>query len=437
MRTTASVASIPELDGAETVVSVYPLPRTDAPDFALEQLERPAVAPVPDTASPDARSTPADPSAVAGQNRSEGDWKRHVVVAGDNLSLILQRMGVTSTTVHAVMSAQGDATALRKLRPGQTLAARLGDDGLEALRYEVDALTTLQVVRADGGFAADRVQRPSERVETAAHGVIQSSLFIAAQGAGLSDRLIMQLAEIFGWDVDFTLDLRPGDHFSVVFEEIHAGGDKVADGNILAAEFNTRGRRLRAVRFEGAPGKADYYSPEGKSLRKAFNRNPLPVTRITSRFNPNRLHPIFKTRRPHRGVDYGAPRGTPVRATGDGTVVHAGRKGGYGNAVVLEHGKTYRTLYAHLDRYASGVRTGSRVRQGQLIGYVGATGWATGPHLHYEFQVNGVHKDPLTVALPTALPIAVEDRLAFEQASAPLLAALDAVSRTHDVAAVR
>ena len=365
---------------------------------------------------------PPSPNADAASGPSS--WRVHGIRPGENLSLILAGMGVSATQVAAL--AEADATrVLRNLRPGQQLSVQLDENGVAALRYDVDALKRLEMSRAPTGFTQRLIEQPTEHIQALATGTITSSLYAAAQSAGLSDRLVMELAEVFGWDIDFTLDLRAGDRFTVVYEQVHARGEHVSDGPILAAEFVNKGRVLRAVRFTNAAGRTDYYTPTGQGLRKAFNRNPLPVTRITSRFNPNRLHPIFRTRRPHRGVDYGAPTGTPVRATGDGVVVSAGRKGGYGNAVVLAHGRSYRTLYGHLSRFARGLHSGQRVRQGQLIGYVGATGWATGPHLHYEFQVNGVHKDPLRVQLPHSEPIADGELPRFSAGAAPWLAALD------------
>ncbi|HCO44439.1 MAG TPA: peptidase M23, partial [Gammaproteobacteria bacterium] len=227
--------------------------------------------------------------------------------------------------------------------------------------------------------------------------------------------------------------LQPGDRFAVVYNEISVDGEKVRDGDILAAEFVNRGKVLRAVRYTDPNGRTGIYKPDGSSLRKAFNRNPLPVTRITSRFNPNRVHPIFKTVRPHRGVDYGAPTGTPVRVTGDGRVAFAGRQRGYGNVIIIDHGRGIRTLYAHLSRFAPKLSAGQPVEQGKVIGYVGSSGWATGPHLHYEFQVNGKTKDPLTVALPQAQSLPDAYKRHFTSQTARWVAALDALS-TRQVA---
>ena len=221
-----------------------------------------------------------------------------------------------------------------------------------------------------------------------------------------------------------------GDRFALVFEEQFKDGEKIGEGPILAAEFTNRGRRIRTVRYVDPTGHTEYFSADGRSMRKAFLRTPVNFTRISSRFSFNRRHPILHKMRAHRGVDYAAPRGTAVKASGDGRVVFAGRNGGYGRTVILKHGSTYTTLYSHLARFAKGIRSGKRVGQGQVIGYVGSTGLATGPHLHYEFRVRGVHRDPLKVKLPQAAPLAEEYLADFTTKAEPLFANLDLIGRT-------
>lgn len=233
-------------------------------------------------------------------------------------------------------------------------------------------------------------------------GIIDRSLFDDGQGAGLSDRLIMELAEIFGWDIDFVVDLRRGDSFAVLYEEKYWQGQKVADGDILAAEFINQGREFRAIGFRTDNGRMQYYSPDGFVLQRAFLRTPVKFSRVSSLFSNSRYHPILKTWRAHHGVDYDAPVGTPVRATASGRITALGWNGGYGNMVAIRHAGPYSTLYAHLSRYRAGLRAGQTVEQGEIIGYVGRTGLATAPHLHYELQVNGVHRDPLTFELPSS-----------------------------------
>jgi murein DD-endopeptidase MepM/ murein hydrolase activator NlpD len=395
-RTAESLASIPERLNEPPVERPYPLPAIDAGgDVALEQIDE--------------------------------AWLEHRIRPGESFYKAMRAMGFEPDTVQSVMGSGKVARSLLDLKPGQVLRAQAPDGELEALDFEIDLLNRLEVRRNENGYSARLRTRPTETSVAQASGVVSSSLYLSAQQAGLSDRVIMELAQMFGWDIDFTQDLQPGDRFAVIYNHVTLDGQKVRDGDILAAEFVNRGKTYRAVRYVGPDGRVAVYKPDGSSMRKSFTRNPLPVTRITSRFNPQRLHPIFRTVRPHRGVDYGAAVGTPVQVTGDGRVAFAGRQGGYGNVVIVDHGRGNRTLYAHLSRFAPSLARGQGVTQGQVIGYVGATGWATGPHLHYEFQVNGQHKDPLTVALPNVeLPDAY--RRHFRDQTAPWLAMLDAAT---------
>jgi murein DD-endopeptidase MepM/ murein hydrolase activator NlpD len=396
-RTAESLASIPERLNAPAVERPYPLPEVEAATgVALEQLDE--------------------------------AWLEHRIRPGESFFEAMRAMGFGPGTVQSVMDAGQQARSLLDLKPGQVLRASAADGELMALDLEIDPLNKLEVRRDFDGYSALLHTRPTQTVQAQAAGVINSSLYMSAQQAGLSDRLVLELAEMFGWDIDFTQDLQPGDRFAVIYNELTADGEKVRDGDILAAEFVNKGKVLRAVRYTDPDGRVAVYKPDGSSMRKAFSRNPLPVTRITSRFNPNRLHPIFKTVRPHRGVDYGAATGTPVQVTGDGQVAFAGRQGGYGNVIIIDHGRGNRTLYAHLSRFAPKMRVGQRVNQGQVIGYVGSTGWATGPHLHYEFQVNGQTRDPLTVALPNAQPLPDAYRRHFLTQTSGWVAKLDALA---------
>ena len=261
--------------------------------------------------------------------------------------------------------------------------------------------------------------------------MINSSLFESGADAGLSDKVIMNIAGIFAWDVDFVLDIRRGDNFYVQYEEIWQEGEYVADGEIIAAEFNNNGRTHRAIRFIDSGGFSDYYTPEGDSVRKAFIRAPVDFTRVSSNFNPRRRHPILNTIRAHRGVDYAAPRGTPINAAGDGKVIFRGVKNGYGKTVILQHGGNITTLYAHMSNYIAKAGVGKRVRQGETIGFVGATGLATANHLHYEYRVNGVHRNPRTVTLPQAEPIDEQYRDRFLASVEPILKELEQFKRTQ------
>lgn len=361
-----------------------------------------------------------------------GEWQAFPVRSGDNLAAVFKRAGLGPRDVHQVINAGGRAGELVRLFPGDTVELRLDEAGtLHGVRYELNETETLLVTRSGEDELTSEVQtRALERRVAEAHGSIDSSLYMAGLDAGLDDRLIMELAGIFGWDVDFALDLRKGDSFVVIYEELYRDGEKLRNGDILAAEFINRGERYRAIRFTEPDGDSDYYAPDGRSMRKAFLRTPVNFARVSSNFNPSRLHPIHGTRRPHLGTDYAAPPGTPIKAAGDGKIIHRGRKGGYGHTVIIQHGTRYTTLYAHMRGYRRGLSVGDRVQQGDVIGYVGSTGLSTGPHLHYEFRVDGTHRNPRTVDLPEATPIAAEYRDEFEAHSRDYIARLDTLSRT-------
>lgn len=358
------------------------------------------------------------------------DWVTVEVQRGQSLSQIFEAQGLGFSESIAVTKLNAESARLKHLRAGDKLQLRkTPENRLAELRFEFDGSNTLHVRRdAEDRLEAVTTAIEFERRRTQAMGIIENSLFLDGQRAGLSNRLLMQMAEMFGYDIDFALDLRLGDRFAVVYEELYRNDEKLRDGDIVAAEFVNRGRSFRAVRFIDEAGNAAYYTPEGDSIRKAFLRTPVDFARISSRFNPNRRHPILNTIRAHKGVDYAAGSGTPIRATADGKVEFLGVKGGYGRVVILKHGSQYTTLYAHMSRYRSGLRTGSSVRQGQVIGYVGASGLATAPHLHYEFRVNGVHKDPVTVPLPRANPLPQSVVARWKVESAPVLAQLDAMA---------
>lgn len=359
------------------------------------------------------------------------EWTTVTVRPGQTLSDIFDKEGLGFSDAMAIANLGGDASQLKTLRPGEKLSLRkTDDDALDELNYEIDDTHTLQVRRTDSGFDAVTIEAEIDRRPTQLTGTITSSLFAAAQKAGLSNRLVMEMADIFGYDIDFALDLRDGDRFSVVYDQLYKDGKKLKDGDIVAAEFINRGHTYRAMRYVDADGNATYYTPDGNSLRKAFIRTPVSFTRISSGFTTGRLHPILNVIRAHKGVDYAAPIGTPVKATGDGIIKFVGVQHGYGNVVVIQHGPKYSTLYGHLSRFRKGLRVGAHVRQGQVVAYVGMTGLATGPHLHYEFRINGVHKNPVTVALPRANPLPARVVATWRADNAEVLARLDSVSKT-------
>jgi len=284
----------------------------------------------------------------------------------------------------------------------------------------------LKVSRDGAGFSADVLNNPLESHVRTVSAVIDRSLFEAVEAAGAHDQTALALAQIFGWDIDFALDIRPGDSFTVTYEELYENGKFVKDGAVLAAMFKNDGRVYRAARYIEPTGHANYYTPAGRSLHRAFLRTPVDFTRVSSTFDLHRLHPILNLIRAHKGVDYAAPTGTAVHAAGDGRVRYAGPKGGYGNVIEIDHSAGIVTVYGHLSRFAQGVHVGRRVSQGEVIAYVGMTGLATGPHLHYEYRVDGVFKNPQNVHLPDALPIDPQWLADFRTKSAPLFTSLDA-----------
>ncbi|MGQ0383268.1 MAG: M23 family metallopeptidase [Gammaproteobacteria bacterium] len=328
-----------------------------------------------------------------------------------------------------------DLAALRKLpdvrysldiiRPGDVIQLTHLDGEIRSLTRRVSETATLLVTRAGDGFNANIVENPLEIQERKLSGTVQSSLYVAVSEAGGTDGLAVSLADVFKYDIDFVNSVQPGDRFVVAFQQQFQDGEFVRDGDILAAEFVNGGRNYRAVRYVGPNGRADYYTPDGRPVRKAFLRYPVDYARISSGYSLARRHPILNRVRAHRGIDFAAPAGTPIKAAGAGRVVSRGWNGGYGNAVVLAHAGGVTTLYGHLSRYANGLAVGERVSQGEVIGYVGKTGLATAPHVHYEYRVNGVHKNPSRVTVPKADPIPAKLMADFRAQTAPLLARLD------------
>jgi murein DD-endopeptidase MepM/ murein hydrolase activator NlpD len=348
-----------------------------------------------------------------------------IVTRNDTLDRIFRRLKLNLADLASLRSLPGVRAALDSLRPGELLHFTHREGELFGLERRLSDTQTLKVSRDGDALKADVLQNPIEMRTHTIRGVIDSSLFEAVEAAGAHDPIAVSLADIFGWDIDFVLDVRPGDTFVVTYQEIWRDGAYLKDGPIEAAEFVNQGREFRAVRYTDPEGHSNYYTPEGRSLHKAFLRAPVEFTRVSSRFNSARHHPILNLIRAHKGVDYAAPIGTPVHAAGDGRIRFAGNRGGYGNCVEIEHSRSIVTLYGHLSRFARGTRAGAHVAQGTVIAYVGMTGLATGPHLHYEYRVNGVFKNPQTVQLPAAAPIDASLRDDFLARTAPLLATLD------------
>ncbi|MBD8576308.1 peptidoglycan DD-metalloendopeptidase family protein [Pseudomonas syringae] len=378
-----------------------------------------------ETAATEPEQAPAKP-AVATAPAKNPNHREVVVAKGDTLSTLFEKVGLPATAVHDVIAGDKQAKQFTRLQNGQILQFELSPDGqLTKLHSKLSDLESISLSKADSGYTFSRETSKPDTRNAYVHGVINSSLSVSAQRAGLAHSMTMQMADIFGYDIDFAQDLRKGDEFDVVYEQKVVNGKTVGTGNILAARFTNRGKTYTAVRYVNKSGNTNYYTAEGNSMRKAFIRTPVDFARISSVFSMGRKHPILNKIRAHKGVDYAAPRGTPIKATGDGKVLLAGRRGGYGNTVIIQHGDTYRTLYGHMQGFAKGVQTGGSVKQGQVIGYIGTTGLSTGPHLHYEFQVNGVHVDPLGQKLPMAEPIAKAEKQRFMQMSQPLMARMD------------
>jgi murein DD-endopeptidase MepM/ murein hydrolase activator NlpD len=354
------------------------------------------------------------PQTTPDQAEPAREWLELEVSPGDTLAKLLMAEGVTPRAIHELVTTNDTLARLADLRPGQQLRLDIAENGqLQALEYQPSDIQTLQAEYTPAGWQVTEQNRDYDRQLKYAEATIDSSLFMAGQDAGMTDNLTMQLANIFGWDVDFVLDIRQGDRFRVLYEELYLDGRKVRNGNILMAEFWNRDRHFTAFRFQRENGDVEYLDEEGNSMRREFIRTPVAFSRISSGFSLGRKHPILNKVRAHKGIDYAAPTGTPVKAAGDGKVIFAGRKGGYGNVVIIRHGQKFSTLYAHLHRFERGIRVGKRVRQGQTIARVGMSGLATGPHLHYEFRVNGVHRNPLTVPLPKARGIPDSERREF------------------------
>ncbi|HKW79829.1 MAG TPA: peptidoglycan DD-metalloendopeptidase family protein [Casimicrobiaceae bacterium] len=373
--------------------------------------------------------------ALAPAASGDGYWREARIERGDTLGSVLARLAVNDPAAQQFLRSAAGARPLYQLTPGKSVRVETSDDGrLMSLRYLAQGGAMLAVERNGDGFVAAGAP-PAYAVHTELRaGQISSSLFGAADEVGLPDAVTMQLAQVFSGDIDFYHDLRRGDRFAVVYEMRDIDGVPAAAGKLVAAEFVNKGTSYRAFLRRAPDGSEAYYTDDGRNLRKAFLRSPVEFTRITSGFTMARFHPFLHTWRAHKGVDFAAPMGTPVHATADGRVSFAGRQNGYGNVVMLHHAGANSTVYAHLSRFAAGMRPGAHVSQGEVIGYVGQTGWATGPHLHYEFRVDNVQRNPMTIALPDAPPLAAADRPAYLAAIAPLVDQL-ALGRLMTIAA--
>ncbi|MEO6170301.1 MAG: peptidoglycan DD-metalloendopeptidase family protein [Lysobacter sp.] len=371
---------------------------------------------------------PLPPLAAATQSartNPEHDWEVIRVQAGQTLGAVFQQMGIPVATMHLILDQPGARAALSRLGTGAELAFDMSASGLHRFRYDRGPGHRVELTLQGERVEQQVIDRPTELRSIVSSGEINSSLYAAARKAGLPASAIATMTdEIFKYDIDFS-DAQKGDRFSVVYDQVWREGELVGSGDIRAATFTTGGKTYSGFRFEHA-GKVGYYTADGKPLKKSFIRMPIPYARVTSGFSSARKHPVLGRTRAHQGVDYGAGSGTPIMAAGDARVQFVGWKGGYGRTVILDHGRGHTTLYAHMSRFAK-YNVGQRVPQGAVIGYVGSTGLATGPHLHYEFRINGVHRNPLNVTMPPPEPLRGAALVAFRAQSAPALARIQEV----------
>lgn len=362
-------------------------------------------------------------------NNAEIFWRSERIQRGDTIAEILRRLNIDDNSASQYLRSNKAAESLHQLSSGKNVQAEtLADGSLLSLRYINNSGNQVIIEQKDGNFTTRIMNAQIEKRIFMRTGYINSTLFAATDAAGMPDAAANQLADIFSGDIDFHRDLRKGDKFSVIYEMNYSNGEPVSTGNVLAAEFINQGHQYRGLYFEMTQNNGNYFSPDGKSMRKAFLRSPIEFSRVSSGFKLSRFHPVLNKWRAHKGVDYAAAIGTKVKVTADGTIDFVGQQGGYGNVVIVNHQGRYSTVYGHLSRFASGLRPGQRVSQGDIIAFTGQSGLATGPHLHYEFKINGQQHDPLRVALPDARPINALQKAQFQTATASINELLNMLS---------
>lgn len=369
--------------------------------------------------------------------QNEAYWQLEQVRRDDTLRSLFDRLAIRDEEAFRFLMLSPEAKAMNTaLIPGHTIEVKTDVTGrLLHLEYELDNETILTAGLTESGFVVATQKLMLKEEDVIKSATIRSSLFGATDDADIPDQIAIQIADILSGEIDFYQDLQTGDRFNVVYEAFYNAGNLIKTGNVLAVEFTNKGKTYQAIRFENNDGQVGYYTPEGHSLKKSFLRSPLEFTRISSSFSRGRFHPVLNRIRAHKGVDMAAPTGTRIKASGDGVVEFIGKKGGYGNVIVLRHAGGIKTVYGHLSRFASSLRRGESVTQGDIIGYVGMSGMATGPHLHYEFVVNGEHRDPMKVALPTSVPLAKQDMASFDQIAIERLAQIGFLNSRMQLAA--
>ena len=385
----------------------------------VQPLSLPAPEAVSDAAQPVTATEPTA-STVPAQ-----EWRSVEIKPGETMGSVFASLDLPATSLHRLLQRPGLRDALTRVRAGARFDFDIAPDGnLRGMRFERDEASFVTVQLETGTINEEIIQRDIQPRIQMATGVIEESLFGAAAEAGIGHGTVLELAKVFGYDIDFTRDLRVGDRFDLVYEEIYRDGERLRGGDIIAASFTNQGKSYHAFRYIFADGRSEYFDLEGRPMKKSFLRVPVEFTRISSRFTTARKHPVLGTMRAHRGVDYAARTGTPIMAAGDGRIRFSGWMNGYGRTIIIDHGRGYSTLYGHMSRLGS-YKTGTRVRQGSTIGYVGSSGLATGPHLHYEFRINGSHRDPLQVTLPKPEPLPKSELARFQEQTRPLLAKLE------------
>ncbi len=372
------------------------------------------------------------PQIAVAESTAASFWRNEHMQRGDTLSALLSRLNVTETTAINYLIGAPEAASFRTLAVGKEAQAETSANGeLISLRFLNSNNDQVLIDKQNGEFQTKTLSVQLEKRIFVRTGEIKTSLYAATDAAGMPESAANQLTQLFGGDIDFHHDIKPGDKFTVVYEMEYSNGALVNTGRIQAAEFINQGHSYRAVYFSKDGQAGSYYTPEGKNVEKAFLRSPIEYSRVSSGFSSSRLHPVLNTMRAHKGVDFAAPIGTPIKATADGVIAFAGKENGYGNVIKMEHQGRYSTVYGHLSRFASGLRNGQRVKQGSIIGYVGMTGLASGPHLHYEFKIDGQQRNPMSVALPSAQPVSAAYKTAFQSVAIDFVARLSLLRNTN------
>ena len=420
-------AIVAVLSAAGTTIPTWALAMRDSGNAPRTTLD----IPLPTLSPEDTALSAAIDAANSDSLADDAGWQVVAVKSGQTLADIFQQQGLNATDLARLLDEPGNASCLRNIHPGDEFAfLRREGGGLRAVRFDRDDHTRVIASFSTDAIKQTELDRNIERRTQVAHGVIDSSLFGAGEEAGMSDAMVLKLANAFGYDIDFAQDLRQGDSFTVIYDDVYREGERLRDGDIIAATFVNKGKRYSAFRFTNGAGETSYYTAEGRPLKKTFLRTPLDFSRITSYFSVARMHPILGTMRAHKGVDYAAPQGTPIRSAGDGKIAFRGWQPGYGNVVIVQHNAHNSTLYGHMSRLGN-YQVGQHVAQGATIGYVGMTGLATGPHLHYEFRVDGQHRNPLTVTTLPPEPLPGGELARFHSQTQPMLARLNKLEATQ------